>query len=54
MLELWNGDLAVAEQIVTGDFVVHQARVDDASSEDLRGPEAVIQMVREGHAPSTG
>ena len=50
MLELWNGDLAVAEQIVTGDFVVHQARVDDASSEDLRGPEAVIQMVREGHA----
>jgi predicted ester cyclase len=27
LLELWNGDLTVAEQLVTADFVVHQARV---------------------------
>jgi predicted ester cyclase len=54
MLELWNGDLTVAEQIVTGDFVVHQARIDDASSEEGRGPEAVTRMVQEGRAPFDG
>jgi predicted ester cyclase len=54
MLELWNGDLAVAEELVTDDFVVHQARVDGASSEEVRGPEAVLRMVREGHAPFDG
>jgi predicted ester cyclase len=51
MLELWNGDLAVAEEVVTADFVVHQARADGAASEALRGPEAIVRMVREGHAP---
>jgi predicted ester cyclase len=54
MLELWNGDLSVATEIVTGDFVVHQARADGASSEETRGPEAVVRMVREGHAPFDG
>ena len=51
MLELWNGDLQVAEQIVTADFVIHQARADGAGSEEVRGPEAVTRMVQEGHAP---
>jgi predicted ester cyclase len=51
ILELWNGDLAVATELVTDDFLVHQARADDASSEEVRGPEAVVQMVRQGHAP---
>jgi predicted ester cyclase len=51
ILELWNGDLAVAGELVTDDFVVHQARVDDAGSEEVRGPEAVVRMVRQGHAP---
>jgi predicted ester cyclase len=51
LLELWNGDLSVAEELVSGDFVVHQARADDAASEDLRGPEAIVKMVGEGHAP---
>jgi predicted ester cyclase len=54
MLELWNGDLALAGELVTDDFVVHQARVDAASSEAVRGPEAVTRMVREGHAPFEG
>jgi predicted ester cyclase len=54
MLELWNGDLTVAEEIVTADFVVHQARADGAGSEELRGPEAVQGMVREGRAPFDG
>jgi len=54
MLELWNGDLSVAEELVTADFVVHQARADGTSSEELRGPEGVVRMVREGHAPFEG
>jgi predicted ester cyclase len=54
MLELWNGDLSVATELVTDDFVIHQARVDGAGSEERRGPEAVVQMVRDGHAPFDG
>ena len=33
MLELWNGDLAVATELVTYDFVIHQARADGAGSD---------------------
>jgi hypothetical protein len=51
MLELWNGDLAVAAELVTDDFVIHQARAGGAGSEEQRGPEAVVEMVRDGHAP---
>ena len=54
MLELWNGDLAVVGELVTDDFVVHQARADGAASEELRGPEALVRMVREGHGPFDG
>ena len=54
MLELWNGDLAVATELVTDDFVIHQARSDGAGSDERRGPEAVVQLVRDGHAPFDG
>jgi predicted ester cyclase len=54
MLELWNGDLAVAAELVTDDFVIHQARADGAGSDERRGPEAVVQLVRDGHAPFDG
>ena len=54
LLELWAGDLSVAEQLVTPDFVVHQARADGAPSEEVRGPEALVRMVREGHGPFDG
>jgi predicted ester cyclase len=54
MLELWNGDLALAAELVTDDFVIHQARADGAGSEEPRGPEALVQMVRDGHAPFDG
>ena len=54
LLELWAGDLSVAEQLVTPDFVVHQARADGAASEEVRGPEALVRMVREGHGPFDG
>jgi hypothetical protein len=48
MLELWNGDLAIAGELVTDDFIIHQARADGAASEGPRGPEALVQMVRDG------
>jgi len=54
MLELWNGELAVATELVTDDFVIHQARADGAGSDERRGPEAVVQLVRDGHAPFDG
>jgi hypothetical protein len=54
MLELWNGDLAVAAELGTDDFVIHQARADGAGSDERRGPEAVVQLVRDGHAPFGG
>ena len=54
MLELWNGDLAVATELVTDDFVIHKARADGAGSDERRGPEAVVQLVRDGHAPFDG
>jgi predicted ester cyclase len=54
MLELWNGDLGLAGELVTDDFLIHQARADGAASEDLRGPEALAGMVRDGHAPFEG
>jgi predicted ester cyclase len=54
MLELWNGDLAVATELVTDDLVIHQARADGAGSDERRGPEAVVQLVRDGHAPFDG
>jgi predicted ester cyclase len=50
MLELWNGDLAIAGELVTDDFVIHQARA-DGTSEGPRGPAALVQLVRDGHAP---
>ncbi len=49
--ELWNGDLAVANEIVSSDFLVHQARTGPGDSADFRGPAGIQAMVRDGHAP---
>jgi predicted ester cyclase len=51
LLELWNGDESVAEDILSGDFVIHQARTEPGASEALRGPRAGVEMVRMGRAP---
>jgi predicted ester cyclase len=51
ILDLWNGDLAAANDIVSDDFLVHQARTGPGSSEDFRGPDGLRQMIRDGHAP---
>jgi predicted ester cyclase len=52
--ELWHADLdqvqALAAEIVTPDFVVHQARLGEPS-EEVRGPAALARLVLEGRAP---
>lgn len=49
--ELWNGDLTVADELVTDDFLIHQARADGQPSEDERGPAALRALVEQGRAP---
>jgi ketosteroid isomerase-like protein len=51
LLELWNGDESVAEEILADDFVVHQARAEPGASEAVRGPQAGLEMVRMGRSP---
>jgi predicted ester cyclase len=51
LLELWHGDEAVAQEIVTPDFVVHQVRGEPGESEATRGPDAAIELARMGRSP---
>jgi predicted ester cyclase len=51
LLELWNGDESVADEILADDFVVHQARAQRGESEAVRGPQAALEIVRMGRAP---
>jgi predicted ester cyclase len=51
LLELWNGDESVAQEILADDFVIHQARARPGESEAVRGPQAGLEMVRMGRAP---
>jgi hypothetical protein len=45
LLELWAGDLEVAEQILTADFVGHWP------DQDVHGPVGAAEAVRAGRAP---
>ena len=54
LLEMWNGQPELADELVPPDFVVHQARTDGAESEARRGPDAVKEMIAMGHAPFEG
>jgi hypothetical protein len=50
-LNLWNGDLAVAAELVTPDFRVHAANADGGDLSALRGPEGLtgwIGQIRAG------
>ncbi|MFI2652328.1 MULTISPECIES: ester cyclase [Micromonospora] len=38
---------ALAAELVTPDFVIHQARSDGAPAEQVRGPAALAQLIRE-------
>ena len=46
LLELWNGDLSVAEELVAEDFVGSWP----GEPEKVRGREALVAVVREGHS----
>ena len=50
LLELWNGDESVAEEILADDFVIHQLRAQPGDSEAVSGPQAGLEMVRMGRA----
>ncbi|WP_311132070.1 ester cyclase [Nonomuraea gerenzanensis] len=45
MLELWNGDLQLAHELVTPDFVGHWPGM------DVSGPDGLVEALRQGHAP---
>jgi predicted ester cyclase len=51
LLELWHGDEAVAQEIVTPGFVIHQARDAPGASEAVRGPRAAVELVQMGRSP---
>ena len=51
LLELWGGRLDVAGEIVTPDFLVHQARSDGRRSDALVGPAAAAELVTAGRSP---
>ncbi|MFI9589828.1 ester cyclase [Nonomuraea sp. NPDC052265] len=45
LLELWNGDLSLAHDLVTPDFVGHWPGT------DVHGPDGLAEAIRQGHAP---
>lgn len=51
LLKLWHGDLALAAELVTDDFLIHQARSRPGESEQRRGPEALVELVQMGRSP---
>ena len=50
LLELWHGDVGLADELVTPDFVIHQARIDGEDSEAVRGPDALRGLVEQSRA----
>lgn len=50
-LDLWNGDLAAADEIVAADCVVHQAPFGAGEPQVFRGSEGLVQMVTMGRQP---
>ncbi|MEV4369804.1 ester cyclase [Nonomuraea sp. NPDC049637] len=45
LLELWNGDLPLAHDLVTPEFVGHWPGT------DVHGPDGLIEAIRQGHEP---
>lgn len=45
LLEMWNGDLALAHDLVTPDFVGHWPGM------DVHGPDDLIEAIRQGLQP---
>ncbi|MCK2217768.1 ester cyclase [Actinomadura sp. ATCC 31491] len=45
LLEMWNGDFALAHELVTPAFVGHWPGM------DVHGPDGLAEALRQGHAP---
>lgn len=50
-LALWNGDSALASEIIAPDCVVHQAPFGVGEPPTYWGPEGIIRMIEQGRAP---
>ncbi|MFI9554686.1 ester cyclase [Nonomuraea endophytica] len=48
LLEMWNGDFGLARELVTDDFAGHWPGM------DVRGPDELIEVLKQGHEPFTG
>lgn len=49
--ELWNGQLAAADEVVAPSFVVHARGGGPGTMEQFNGPEGIRAMVEAGRAP---
>lgn len=50
-LEIWNGNLALANELIDPDCIVHQAPFGAGEPPVYRGPEGLKRMVEQGRAP---
>lgn len=50
-LEMWNGQLDLAERIIASDCLVHQAPFGPGDPPRFRGPGGLVQMIRMGREP---
>ena len=48
LLELWNGDVGIAHEIVAPTFTIHHGGL---KSEDFRGPQGVVKLVAMSRGP---
>lgn len=53
-LEMWNGQIDLAEQIIAPDCIVHQAPFGPGDAPRFRGPQGLVQMIRMGREPFEG
>ena len=47
-INAWNKDLSYLDNIVDDHCVVHQARTDGKDSKIIRGPEALMEIIKSG------
>jgi predicted ester cyclase len=50
-MQLWNGDLALAPEIVAANCRIHQAPFGAGEPQEFRGPDGLVQMVEMGRSP---
>lgn len=50
-LAIWNGDTALASELLTPDCLIHQAPFGPGDPPVFHGPEGLVQMVEQGRAP---